>query len=138
MIDWCGFRWGMDPQRSKRQTRFTAGNTSILTIQSILSHPMPQQLTRHFPSSFLKNSTLMLFQSTKPLSDNPTLRSVNAIPPLLQCLTERNPENLDYLGVSYGLTPQLLQYSTSFLISQFSIQAGSGSERAGYVPLYIR
>ena len=32
------------------------------------------------------------------------------MPPLLQRLTERIPENLDYLGVSYGLTPQLLRY----------------------------
>ncbi|KAF8265973.1 helicase-domain-containing protein [Lactarius quietus] len=33
-----------------------------------------------------------------------------AMPPLLQCLTECKPENLDYLGVSYGLTSQLLQF----------------------------
>ena len=32
------------------------------------------------------------------------------MPPLLQRLTERKPETLDYLGVSYGLTPQLLRY----------------------------
>jgi len=42
--------------------------------------------------------------------------------PLLQRLTERKPENIDYLGVSYGLTPQLLRFW----------------KRAGYVPLYIR
>lgn len=36
------------------------------------------------------------------------------MPPLLQNLTERKPENLDYLGVSYGLTPQLLRYAVSF------------------------
>ena len=32
------------------------------------------------------------------------------MPPLLQRLTERKPETLDYLGVSYGLTPQLLRW----------------------------
>ncbi len=31
------------------------------------------------------------------------------MPPLLQRLSERKPENLDYLGVSYGMTGQLLR-----------------------------
>lgn len=44
------------------------------------------------------------------------------MPPLLQRLSERRPEPLDYLGVSYGLTPQLLRFW----------------KRAGYVPLYLR
>jgi tRNA(Met) C34 N-acetyltransferase TmcA len=44
------------------------------------------------------------------------------MPPLLQRLSERKPEKLDYLGVSYGLTPQLLRFW----------------KRAGYVPLYLR
>jgi len=44
------------------------------------------------------------------------------MPPLLQRLSERKPEHLDYLGVSYGLTPQLLRFW----------------KRLGYVPLYIR
>ncbi|KAA1475694.1 DUF699-domain-containing protein [Dentipellis sp. KUC8613] len=61
-------------------------------------------------------------ESTDLLTDNPTVRAASAMPPLLQRLTERKPENLDYLGVSYGLTPQLLRFW----------------KRAGYVPLYIR
>ncbi|KAH8977238.1 DUF699-domain-containing protein [Lactarius akahatsu] len=60
--------------------------------------------------------------STTLLIDHPTIRSAGAMPPLLQRLTERKPENLDYLGVSYGLTSQLLRFW----------------KRAGYVPLYIR
>ncbi len=44
------------------------------------------------------------------------------MPPLLQRLSERKPEQLDYLGVSYGLTKDLLRFW----------------KRAGYVPLYIR
>ena len=40
------------------------------------------------------------------LTDTPTVRSATAMPPLLQRLSERRPEQLDYLGVSYGLTPQ--------------------------------
>ena len=44
------------------------------------------------------------------------------MPPLLARLTERKPEALDYLGVSYGLTPSLLRFW----------------KRAGFIPLYIR
>lgn len=42
-------------------------------------------------------------------TDHPTVRAPEAMPPLLQRLSERKPETLDYLGVSYGLTPQLLR-----------------------------
>ncbi|KAG2094228.1 GNAT acetyltransferase 2-domain-containing protein [Suillus discolor] len=55
-------------------------------------------------------------------TDYPRVRAPEAMPPLLQRLSERKPESLDYLGVSYGLTPQLLRFW----------------KRAGYVPLYIR
>lgn len=44
------------------------------------------------------------------------------MPPLLQRLSERAPENLDYLGVSYGITPLLFKFW----------------KRAGFVPLYMR
>ncbi|XP_067850129.1 RNA cytidine acetyltransferase [Heptranchias perlo] len=44
------------------------------------------------------------------------------LPPLLLKLSERPTEKLDYLGVSYGLTPQLLKFW----------------KRAGYVPVYLR
>ncbi|KZT24613.1 DUF699-domain-containing protein [Neolentinus lepideus HHB14362 ss-1] len=61
-------------------------------------------------------------EGTSLLTDKPSVRSPTQMPPLLQRLTERKPEKLDYLGVSYGLTPQLLRFW----------------KRAGYVPLYIR
>ncbi|KAI0247454.1 GNAT acetyltransferase 2-domain-containing protein [Lactifluus subvellereus] len=61
-------------------------------------------------------------ESVTLLTDHPTVRPTTAMPPLLQRLTERKPENLDYLGVSYGLTSQLLRFW----------------KRAGYTPLYIR
>ncbi|KAL1413093.1 N-acetyltransferase 10 [Vanrija albida] len=48
------------------------------------------------------------------------VRDVARMPPLLQRLSERKPENLDYLGVSFGLTPELLRFW----------------KKAGYVPLY--
>lgn len=34
------------------------------------------------------------------------------LPPLLLKLSERRAERLDYLGVSYGLTTQLLKYDS--------------------------
>ncbi|KAF8720306.1 hypothetical protein AX14_011063 [Amanita brunnescens Koide BX004] len=60
--------------------------------------------------------------STDLLTEHPTVRSASSMPPLLQRLSERKPEILDYLSVSYGLTPQLLRFW----------------KRAGYVPLYMR
>lgn len=61
------------------------------------------------------------------------------MPPLLQRLTERKPETLDYLGVSYGLTPQLLRYVYSINASCDSAQRFYRFwKRAGYVPLYLR
>ena len=44
------------------------------------------------------------------------------LPPLLSKLTERRPERLDYLGVSFGLTEQLLRFW----------------KHVGFVPVYIR
>ncbi|KAI0052738.1 DUF699-domain-containing protein [Auriscalpium vulgare] len=61
-------------------------------------------------------------KSADLLTETVAIRSPNAMPPLLQRLSERKPESLDYLGVSYGLTPQLLRFW----------------KRAGYVPLYVR
>ncbi|TEB27752.1 DUF699-domain-containing protein [Coprinellus micaceus] len=60
--------------------------------------------------------------STDLLTDKPTVRAPSEMPPLLQRLSERRPESLDYLGVSYGLTPQLLRFW----------------KRAKFVPLYLR
>ncbi|KAM3919322.1 RNA cytidine acetyltransferase [Leptodactylus fuscus] len=44
------------------------------------------------------------------------------LPPLLLRLSERPTEKLDYLGVSYGLTPKLLKFW----------------KRAGFIPVYLR
>jgi len=44
------------------------------------------------------------------------------LPPLLLKLSERRAERLDYLGVSYGLTSQLLKFW----------------KKAGFVPVYLR
>ncbi|GAA5924899.1 hypothetical protein JCM1841_005362 [Sporobolomyces salmonicolor] len=55
-------------------------------------------------------------------TDSITIRDAAKMPPLLQRLSERSPEKLDYLGVSYGVTPLLFKFW----------------KRAGFVPLYMR
>jgi len=64
----------------------------------------------------------MRSQNATLLQENIGIRAASRMPPLLQRLTEKKPESLDYLGVSYGLTPQLLRFW----------------KRAKYVPLYLR
>ncbi|KAM9372994.1 RNA cytidine acetyltransferase [Phaethornis superciliosus] len=58
-------------------------------------------------------SVSLLEEVVKPRKD---------LPPLLLKLSERQAEHLDYLGVSYGLTPRLLKFW----------------KRAGFVPVYLR
>ncbi|KAG8283704.1 N-acetyltransferase 10 [Homalodisca vitripennis] len=51
-----------------------------------------------------------------------TIEPRKSLPPLLLKLSERPPEKLDYLGVSYGLTAPLLKFW----------------KKAGFVPVYLR
>ncbi|KAI9890838.1 MAG: hypothetical protein M1814_003622 [Vezdaea aestivalis] len=44
------------------------------------------------------------------LSDDIKVKDINAMPPLFSKLSERRPEGLDYIGVSYGLTSPLLKF----------------------------
>jgi N-acetyltransferase 10 len=60
------------------------------------------------------------YQDTTLQSDSISVRSADRMPPLLQRLSERKPEQLDYLGVSFGLTKELLRFW----------------KRSGFVPLY--
>lgn len=39
-----------------------------------------------------------------------TVSPRHKIPTLFKSLTERRPERLDYIGTSYGLTPELLKF----------------------------
>lgn len=55
-------------------------------------------------------------------SDQIKVRDPRKMPPLLTKLSDKRPTRLDYIGVSYGLTPQLHKFW----------------KRAGFVPLYIR
>lgn len=56
------------------------------------------------------------------LKDEIRLRDAKALPPLLLKLSEKPPYALDYLGVSYGMTPQLHKFW----------------KRSGFVPVYLR
>ncbi|KAK6460073.1 putative ATPase [Scheffersomyces coipomensis] len=56
------------------------------------------------------------------LKDEIKLRDAKTLPPLLLKLSERPPYFLHYLGVSYGLTPQLHKFW----------------KRSGFVPVYLR
>jgi N-acetyltransferase 10 len=71
------------------------------------------EVCQNLPLSHRLLRNLTVDQSTTLLTDHPTVRSATAMPPLLQRLTERKPENLDYLGVSYGLTSHLLRSALS-------------------------
>jgi N-acetyltransferase 10 len=62
----------------------------------------------------LENSTL--------LQDNIKVREVGAMPPLFARLSQTKPPQLDYIGVSYGLTLPLHKFWN----------------RAGFVPVYLR
>jgi N-acetyltransferase 10 len=54
--------------------------------------------------------------------DEEHLKPRSNLPPLLMALDERRAERLDYLGVSYGLTPELLKFW----------------KRNKFIPVYIR
>ncbi|KAI9680065.1 MAG: killer toxin resistant protein [Caeruleum heppii] len=56
------------------------------------------------------------------LEDDIKVRDIHAMPPLFSKLSERRPDALDYLGVSYGLTPTLHKFW----------------KRASFVPVYLR
>jgi len=75
-------------------------------------------------------------------TDHPAIRAPDAMPPLLQRISERKPESLDYLGVSYGLTPPLLRCAVLLTPktrlegddqhNDISIETGSGNAQALY------
>lgn len=82
-----------------------------------------------------------LSKSTDLLTDEPSVRAPSEMPPLLIRLSERKPETLDYIGVSYGLTPQLLRQVNSLSTITFANEESSLCrfwKRAGYIPLYMR
>ncbi|XP_053545303.1 RNA cytidine acetyltransferase [Bombina bombina] len=79
----------------------------FLCLEESVTHK-PQEIT-----SVSSEAVSLLEESVSPRKD---------LPPLLLRLSERPAEKLDYLGVSYGLTPKLLKFW----------------KRAGFVPVYLR
>lgn len=67
---------------------------------SDIFHPFSQSWT----------STECIFQNANLQNDTIAIRDPSRMPPLLQRLSERKPETLDYLGVSFGLTRDLLKF----------------------------
>lgn len=61
-------------------------------------------------------------ESANLLDDNIQVRNINSMPPLFSRLSERTPDSLDYVGVSYGLTQQLHKFW----------------KRAQFAPVYLR
>lgn len=61
-------------------------------------------------------------ESSTLQSDNIKVRDINSMPPLFSRLSERRPQSLDYLGVSFGLTPPLHKFW----------------KRASFAPVYLR
>jgi N-acetyltransferase 10 len=56
------------------------------------------------------------------LADDVHVRDIHSMPPLFGKLSERRPDSLDYIGVSYGLTPSLHKFW----------------KRASFAPVYLR
>lgn len=61
-------------------------------------------------------------ESSTLQSDIVKVRDINSMPPLFSRISERRPQALDYLGVSFGLTPPLHKFW----------------KRASFAPVYLR
>ncbi|KAL8644965.1 MAG: hypothetical protein Q9210_006979, partial [Variospora velana] len=61
-------------------------------------------------------------ESSSLLADDIAVRDIRSMPPLFSKLSERKPQPLDYLGVSFGLTGPLHKFW----------------KRAGFAPVYLR
>lgn len=63
-----------------------------------------------------------VLESASLLDDLVKVRDIHAMPPLFSKLSERSPDSLDYLGVSFGLTPSLHKFW----------------KRSRFAPVYLR
>jgi N-acetyltransferase 10 len=75
---------------------------------------VPEQTMTRISDAELAKSSL--------LDDDIKVRDIRQMPPLFTKLSERRPDNLDYVGVSYGLTQPLHKFW----------------KRASFVPVYLR
>ncbi|KAL7750286.1 N-acetyltransferase 10 [Sorochytrium milnesiophthora] len=87
-----------------------------------LSEPSADNQKQEALRAWDMKRTADVADDTSLQTDLPKVRSTAAMPPLLLKLSERRPERLHWLGVSYGLTPQLHKFW----------------KRAQFVPLYVR
>ncbi|RAL00524.1 ribosome biosynthesis protein KRE33 [Aspergillus ibericus CBS 121593] len=76
--------------------------------------PEPQEEMVRVTDEELTNSNL--------LDDNVKVRDIHTMPPLFGKLSERRPDALDYVGVSFGLTPSLHKFW----------------KRSSFSPVYLR
>ena len=76
--------------------------------------PTPVDSIVRVTDAELESSTLQ--------SENVKVRDIQSMPPLFSRLSERRPERLDYIGVSFGLTPPLHKFW----------------KRASFAPVYLR
>ncbi|KAI5300798.1 killer toxin resistant protein, partial [Ascosphaera atra] len=74
------------------------------------------------PSDEMVRVTDAELENTSLLEDNIKVRDIRSMPPLFGKLSERRPDALDYLGVSYGLTAPLHKFW----------------KRAKFAPVYLR
>ncbi|KAL1848640.1 N-acetyltransferase 10 [Paecilomyces lecythidis] len=74
------------------------------------------------PSEELVRVTDEELENANLLDDNIHVRDIRSMPPLFGKLSERRPDTLDYVGVSYGLTPSLHKFW----------------KRASFAPVYLR
>ncbi|PYH36720.1 ribosome biosynthesis protein KRE33 [Aspergillus neoniger CBS 115656] len=85
--------------------KFTSLSEDIPEVQDEMVRVTDEELT---------NSNL--------LDDNVKVRDIHTMPPLFGKLTERRPDALDYVGVSFGLTPSLHKFW----------------KRSSFSPVYLR
>ncbi len=74
------------------------------------------------PSEEMVRVTDAELEESNLLSDNVKVRDIHSMPPLFSKLSERRPQRLDYLGVSFGLTAPLHKFW----------------KRASFAPVYLR
>ena len=101
---------GYGSQALKLLVEFFEGKVTSLTEDDVQTEEQMLRIT----DAELANSTL--------LDDTVRVRDIQVMPPLFSKLSERRPYSLEYLGVSYGLTPALLKFW----------------KRAHFLPVYLR
>jgi N-acetyltransferase 10 len=98
--------------------RMGYGSKSLELLQKYYEMKVPNLMEED--TEFEKEIDAVLEEDVGLLEENIGPRK--NLPPLLLKLSERRPERLDYLGVSYGLTQELLRFW----------------KRCGFTPTYLR